>query len=83
MWVVKSKFIGNQGTYTITEESATSELYANAKFTRQLMTWLERIGKRNVSQLPKLMKDKFPEITNDPDYYKAFNTFLHEQIQEE
>jgi hypothetical protein len=39
MWIIKMKFVGKDDTYTIQEESATSESWANIKYRRMLQNW--------------------------------------------
>ncbi len=84
MWIVKSKFSGKDGTYTITEESATNKKYADMKYTRQLSTWLERLTDDSL----KGTKEKMLNIiksTHEETFLKIFetiyDTFLLEEIQ--
>lgn len=39
MWIIKMKFVGKDGTYTIQEESATDEACADIKYNRMLKNW--------------------------------------------
>lgn len=41
MWVINLKFIGKNGTYTIIEETATSEEHALKKYHRELLRWYD------------------------------------------
>ena len=45
MWFIKSKFVGDQDTFTEELENATSEQFAEFKFERRVDEWYDLITK--------------------------------------
>lgn len=41
MFLVKLKHVGKEGTFTIEEQSATDEVWAQKKYTRMIVKWFE------------------------------------------
>jgi hypothetical protein len=39
MWIIKMKHVGKDNTYSMEEESATDEFWANIKYRRMLDRW--------------------------------------------
>jgi hypothetical protein len=57
MWIIKMKFVGKDDTYTIQEESATSESWANIKYQRMLQNW-HGILCRDITASGQLLSDQ-------------------------
>ena len=44
MWLIKSKFVGDQYTFTEELESATDDMYIRIKYYDRVSKWYDMVG---------------------------------------